>query len=244
MSLLQVVKSVMDSNGWPEVVISVSSSQDQNMRQAFALANKTLQDISFSKNWPVLMREHTFTTVAGQDLYDLPPDFHHLVVPSAVNATQYYQLKGALTSIQWFRLALNGGMNGGFNGYVNWASGFRIVPFKKQFQIAPMPSGAYDMVFVYITSDIAATSDGTPTSRYTQDDDVSLIDETMVEAGLQWRWRQKKGLDYTAEIAEAKSAIDTGFAQEYGLGEIPIGGFRPYDVWPLTPGYINGPIGV
>lgn len=224
MSLLGLVKSVMDANGWQLPVTAVSSSQDQNMRQSFALANRALLSISFKKDWPVLVREHKFTTVAAQTDYPLPPDFHHLVAPSAMNASQYYEMKGSLTPLQWYRKALQGG--------VDWGDSFRLDAFGKQFSVAPEPSGGDDLVFMYITSDIVMDVNGNPVKRYSQDTDVAIVDEDLVELDFQWRWRQKKGLDYTAEIAELNGTIRTRYAQYLGFGELNIGGCS--DPSPLT----------
>ena len=245
MPLLSIVKSVMDSNGWPDVVTSVASNNaDPNMRQAFALANKVLRDLSFKKNWPILTREHAFVTVPGQQDYPLPADFHHLVSPSAVNADQYYAMKGSLTPIQWYRYLLNGSF--AYNsGGVNWVNGFRIDPFAKTFRIVPIPTSEVNLVFMYVTNLIATDSGGNPTTQYSQDTDIAIIDEEIVEQGLSWRWRQKKGLDYTAELAEAQATFNTRFAQELAFGELPVGARAMSDIYPLTPGYIgSGPIGL
>ena len=216
MSLLKIVKSVMDSNGWPTVTSSVSASQDQNMRQCMALANKALENTSYSKNWVCLTREHTFDTVDGQSEYPLPIDFHHLVAPSAVDATSYYELKGAQTPIQWYRNLLNG------NG--QWYTGFRIDPFLKMFRITPTPTSIRTLMFMYVTKYIAMDSDGVPITQYTQDGDESVVDEGLVELDLTWRWRQKKGLDFTAEMAEYNGNVTQAYAQELAYGEVPIGG--------------------
>jgi hypothetical protein len=226
MSLLSIVKSVMDSNGWPAVTASVAASTDQNMRQCLALANSSLSSVSYKKNWPVLIREHSFTTVGGQEAYPLPADFHHLVSPSAVNSDQYYQLKGSLTPIQWYRYVFNGG--------ISWTDGFMLDAFGKTFKVTPLPTAAESITFMYITSNIAKTADGTPTTRYTQDTDMSLVDEDIIELGLTWRWRQKKGLDFTAELAEYNGTLNQRFAQSLGTGELPIGRVLPYGDWPLT----------
>jgi hypothetical protein len=229
MSLLNIVKNVMDANGWQQPVTAVSSSNDQNMRQSMALANKALSNISFKKNWPHLFREQVFTTVTGQRDYPLPVDFHHLVAPSAFNATRYAEMKGSLTPIQWYRKWCNGylGWGGAF-----WLDSFRIDVAGKQLSIAPMPSTPCEVVFMYVTSNIVTDINGIPTDRYSQDTDTSVIDEDLVELDLQWRWRQKKGLDYTAELAELSGSLTTRFAQYLGYGELDIGG-RSYFT-PLT----------
>jgi len=224
MSLLSIVKSVMDSNGWQQPVTTVSSSNDQNMRQCYALANKALMYVSYKNDWPVLIRENKFTTVADQTDYPLPVDFHHLVAPSAMNASQYYELKGQLTPLQWYRRALQGS--------IDWTDGFRIDAFGKTLQVAPAPAGGDDLVFMYVTSNVALDVNNNPIKRYTQDTDTALVDEDVIELDLQWRWRQKKGLDYTAEIAELSGALRSRYAQYLGFGELPVGGPSPIN--PLT----------
>jgi len=100
------------------------------------------------------------------------------------------------------------------------------------------------MVFMYITKNIAKTSTGTPIPQYFNDTDVSLVDESLVDMGLTWRWRQKKGMDFSAELAEYQGTLNLRYAQQLGLGELPIGAI-PSAGAPLTDGApIYGPIGV
>lgn len=234
MTLLSTVKTVMDSNGWPAPTSSVASSSDQNMRQAYALANKALLDTSYKKDWPQLIYEHTFTTVEGQVEYPLPEDYHHLVAPSAWNSSQYYQMKGSLTPSQWYRMILRGAPP-------NFLAGFRLDARTKTFNITPAPTGGMDIVFMYVTKNLAVDASGNPVERYSQDSDIAVIDEEMVELNLTWRWRQKKGLDFTAEMAEYNGALKRRWAQIVGYGELDVGGRPPLEDWPLTQPYIPAP---
>lgn len=235
MSLFSVVKTVMDTNGWPQPITSVASSQDPNMRQGMALANKVLSSVSYKKDWPVLIREHKFATVGNEGAYELPADFHHIVSPSAVDEDHYYNLRGSLTPLQWYRKVLNGS--------VDWGSGFRIDQYGKKFMVAPVPSSPDNLVFMYVTNLIAKNDAGDPIAQYVQDTDVSMIDEDLIELGLSWRWRQKKGLDYTAEMAEFSGTMRERFAQYIAIGELPVGGYR-YNQAPLTDGSLPDVFGV
>jgi hypothetical protein len=165
-------------------------------------------------------------TVAGQVPYDLPPDFHHMVMPSAVNAGMYYALKGALSPIEWYRRSLNGS--------IDWGNSFRIDAFGKKFQLAPTPSSPQDLIFMYVTNQIAVDGSGVPVTQYTQDTDISLVDEDLIELGLSWRWRQKKGLDYTAEMAEFSGTLKARFAQYLASGVVQVGGRSQWGRPPLT----------
>jgi hypothetical protein len=247
MTVFSMVQTVMDSNGWPEPVTAVASSQDVNMRQSMALINKSLTSVSFKKDWPILIREYSFNTVEGQQGYPLPPDFHHLVAPSAMDASQYYEMRGSLTAIQWYRRVVN---NAAY-----WGTGFRLDAFNGQFEVSPIPATPDNLIFMYVTNQIAASSTGTPQTAFIADTDVPLIDEDLVENDFTWRWREKKGLDYSAEMAEAASLVNLRLAQYLGTGEIPVSqaysrygmpsqySQQIYGDPPLTNGRIQWPFG-
>lgn len=238
MTLFTIVKEVMDANGWPAPTTAVATSQDQNMRQCFALLNGVLEGTCYKKNWPQLVREYQFNTVSGDDGYVLPADFHHLCAPSAYNANQYYAMKGSLPPAMWYRSL--------YAGYGDqWFDSFRLNMDANEFKISPTPSSPEKVVFAYITKNLVKGDDGTPKHFFVTDSDVPLIDEYVLQMGLSWRWRQKKGLDFTAELAEYNSAVRERFAQFLGTGEIMIGGNR-FDLHgPLTNGSIGtGPIGL
>jgi hypothetical protein len=242
MTMLSVVKTVMDSNGWPAPSVGVAGNQDQNMRQSFALINKVLKSVSFKNNWPELVKEYVFTTVPNQAAYPLPADFHHWVVGSAWNKSKYYQLKGTMMPTEWYRV-----MYGGYGAYAGywtpWFTSFRIDRLGMNFVVAPTPTAPEDLVFMYVTNNIAMDATGNPKSAYVIDSDIAVIDEEVVELGLSWRWRSKKGLDFTAELAEFNAALKTRFAQYLGPGDIAVGR-QVVDYPPLTNGYIGlGPIG-
>jgi hypothetical protein len=98
-------------------------------------------------------------------------------------------------------------------------------------------------VFMYITRNIAYDTGRNPRDAYYEDGDSAAIDEDLVQLGLSWRWRQKKGLDYTAEMAEYSGTMKQRIAQYMGTGELPIGG-KFDSMWPLTQGRIPDVIGV
>lgn len=225
MSLLSIVKDVMDTNGWPAPVSAVASSQDQNMRQSMALINKVLMFTSYKYNWPELTREYRFTTVPGQAEYDLPVDFHHLCINTAWNSNQFYQLKGSLTAQSWYRMMFSGSASLNISGY-------RVDKFGKKFTVFPVPQAAEDLVYLYMTTNLVVDGTGNYKPQYALDSDVAVIDEELVGVGFSWRWRQKKGLDYTAELAEYNAALKTRFSQYLAVGEIPVGGPVVYS--PLT----------
>lgn len=237
MSLLSIAKTMLDSNGWKVFSASVASSSDDNMRQVFALANKELTSLGFRKAWPVLVKEQEIITVAGQAEYDLPVDFHHVVNPSVFNASKYYALKGNLQPMEFIRYSSQ------MLGPNNPCTGYRIQQKAKKLRIVPTPDADGErLVYFYVSRNLVKDSAGNEKPLFSQDDDVALLDEDLIELGLNWRWRQKKGLDFTAELAEYSGIVDQRYAQYLALPEFNIGG-RPYDQPPITDGTVQGPFG-
>lgn len=237
MTLLSMCKTTLDSNGWKVLTSSVTSSMDDNMRQIFAIANKELVSLSLRKTWPVLVKEQEIVTVANQAEYDLPVDFHHVVNPSVYNASQYYMLKGNLQPMEFMRYAQR------IVGPNNPCTGYRIKQKDKKLVLAPTPTTDGErVIFFYVSKNFVKDSTGNEKGLFSQDDDVPIIDEDLIELGLNWRWRQKKGLDFTAELAEYTGVVDQRYAQYLALPEFNIGG-HPLGHPPLTDGYVQGPIG-
>lgn len=230
MSLFTVVKQVMAENGWPSAVTQVGSSNDPNMIQAAALANRELEALCSSKTWPKLMREVTLNVVAGQFEYDLPSDFDRFLQPSAVDSSKYLSVKGSLSNLQWFqRLART---------IPDWQPAFMLDHVGNKIRLNPVPAASGTFKYVYITNNFAVNGSGAPIRKYAADTDVSAIYEPLVELGLNWRWRQKKGLDFTAEMAEYNAAVNRRFAQEIAAPEIDVGTPYNYGSSGLTNGYV------
>ena len=228
MTLFSMVKMVMETNGWPAPVTEVSSSSDPNMKQALGLAQKALDNVSYSRPWPILIESITFPTVPGQAAYPLPTDFHHIISNACFNASEYLNMRGSLSSADWIACQLN---------MVPVRSAYRVFPKGKTINITPTPQGVENVTFEYVTKNLAFDAANAPKPNYSLDSDYSKLDEPVIELHLTWRWRQKKGLDYTAELAEATTVTDQRFAQMLALGESPIGGGRGGP--PLTDGYMG-----
>ena len=228
MTLFSMVKMVMESNGWPSPVTEVSSSQDPNMKQALALAQKTLDQVSYSRQWPILIEPATFDTVAGQAEYPLETDFHHIISNAVFNSNQYWNMRGSLLPRDWIACQL---------GLAPVQSAYRMNPKGKTIRITPTPQAVESVTYEYVTLNLAYNADGTPKRNFAMDSDYSRLDESIIELNFTWRWRQKKGLDYTAELTEASAVTDQRFAQMLALGEMPIGAGHAGP--PLTSGYIG-----
>lgn len=219
MPLIDIVRQALGENGWPVPVNGVVNATDPNMVQCLALANRELRSLGDKRPWPSLMRTGVINVVDGTTEYPLPVDFDRFFASSAVDATKYAEMKGSISTKEFYQRLIG--------KVIDWYPAFRLSVADNK--ILTSSASAGPLYYVYITKSYAVRSDGAATDKFYSDSDRAVLSETLVTLGLSWRWRQKKGLDYTAEIAEYNSAVIARYAAEMALGEIPIGRTNLYD---------------
>lgn len=171
--------------------------------QMAALARIDAEDLADRIDWPGLLRERTFATVATiSQPGALPTDFGRFAFRPDDHGQLYdignrQGIAGPASDAQWREL-LNG-----FSGiYPSW----RI--FGGVLQMAPAQAAGRQFSFDYITKNIYATADGTGKSVITADTDVFLIPENVITLGVVWRWKQVKGFSYAEELRNAETQIE------------------------------------
>ncbi len=218
MSLLTIVQCATDIIGLPRPT-SVVTNTDQTVRTLFALVNREGQNLARLRNtwgggWTVLEKEHTFSTVADDDDYDFPADFSSLTFDTAWDRTTFFEMRGSLSPQQW-QIARSGLVASPalrLRYRIKRGSGSA-----RQFFIDPSPSGGDTLVYEYLSNQWVSNAAGdTFTTTFTADDDVSLLDEDLVEMGLVWRYKQAKGLAFAAELAEYEIERDRRIGNDPG----------------------------
>ena len=100
MSLLTICQDASDAVGFTRPA-SIINNSDQTARQLLALANAEGEQLSKSKNWSVLVEEHTFTlTTADQD-YALPADFRWIVPNTTWDRDDNRIVLNPITGQEW-----------------------------------------------------------------------------------------------------------------------------------------------
>ena len=229
MSLLTISQAVADSVGLPRPG-SVASSTDQLARQMLALANETLEELC-RMEWPVLEVPYSFQTVINQEAYTLPADYGRQVSDSAYVATQYYLLRGSLTSADWQRS--KNALPSQIGRYK-----FRIFGNPLKLYITPKPMTVETVVMEYITKNRAYNTGGNPILMYTADTDTSIVPEDLVQRGLKWRIKHAKGLDYAEDFNVYEMARQQVFAQQLALGSMPVAMRNLIDIPEIPNGFV------
>jgi hypothetical protein len=82
-------------------VVDPYLSTDPNFIQLRGLLKSAGRDLQRMRDWTHLQKEYTFTTVAAQSNYDLPPDFRKMVAQSGWDRTGRTPLGGPLSPQEW-----------------------------------------------------------------------------------------------------------------------------------------------
>lgn len=222
MSLLTIVQCATDIIGLPRPTAVVTST-DQTVRTLFALVNREGQNLSKLRNtwgggWTILEKEHTFTTVTDDDDYAFPDDFGSLTFDTAWDRTTFFEMRGSLSPQQW-QIARSGLVASPalrLRYRIKRGSGST-----REFFTDPVPSGGDTLVYEYLSNQWVSNAAGdTFKTTFTADDDVSLLDEDLVEMGLVWRYKQAKGLAFAAELAEYELERDRRIGNDPGATKV------------------------
>jgi hypothetical protein len=239
MTLLQIVQEFCQRNGLtvPQIVMA---SQDDQLTQIVGLANEVCEDLVRRHSWTILQYETVFTSAAGADqgaLSTLAPNaFLKILNETIFDRTRRLPVFGPRSPQQWQMLkALP--MSGPFYQYRIQQDRLLIIP--------DMPSG-HTMAFEYASEGaVQDVSTVTPTVKafFTRDDDVFLLNKSLLLLGLRWRWKEEKGLPYLesfrlyeAAVAEASGADGTKqpISMNEGSGMIQPGVFVPAGNWSVS----------
>lgn len=235
MSVKSLCTAVLNETGWP-TYSTLSASTDATAKQIFAIANSELRAASEYGEWPQLMEEYEFTTVADQAEYEMPANFGTGILNALYDADGYYKIRGAHSGENWFRLRY--GLLSNLDR-LRYKIGMNADGTRTVITLTPTPSQAMELVMAYKTNMYARASDGTEIAVFSNDSDTSKIPERLIEMGVRWRFRRAKGLDHSAELAEYNNALQSVLASSRRPGSIRVGGRRIDEDTGLTDGYVR-----
>lgn len=196
MNLLEAVQKFCTRTGLPKPM-SVAASNDSQITQIMGLLNEVVEDIVNRWNWQTLVVEVDFTTISGGDQGNFfticglgKSEFREVINQTIFNRTMRLPVYGPLTPIQYqARKALP--TMGPFYNY-------RIRSDRLLFD-PPAAVGHLCAFEVYSRLAVASISNVKQVA-FELDTDEFLLDEYLLLAGLRWKWKSEKGLDYAEEF--------------------------------------------
>jgi hypothetical protein len=189
MTLLDLVRTFCDRATLPAPNF-VIGYQNAQIVQIVGLLNEVLEDLCDRWTWQDLVLESTFTTVAAEDQGAIstlaPTGFGSILNDTIYDRTLRLPIYGPISANNWQALkALPA--TGPFYKYR-----FR----GNHLLINPIPSAGHTCAFEYKTLNCVNAADGSTKQLATLDTDTFAFPDKLLIAGLRWKWRAEKGLDY------------------------------------------------
>lgn len=221
MSLLTIAQDAAREVGF-EPPNFIYGSTDATARQLLALANREGKILSRRHYWTILQKEHSFTTISGQDNYALPDDFDRFIDGTLWDRNSYRQMRGPLNPSEWqqFRsgLANAAGMERRFR--VKRGTGVSNKLF-----IDPTPAvTGQNLVLEYNSTHWCRDEAGSNTrAAWENDSDEPLLPADLITLGVVWRFLMAKGLEYAAMAAEYEKEVNQAIARDGGMPTFNLG---------------------
>lgn len=211
----------------PADLADIYASTDPAIVQLRRLLRGLGRDLLRQYPWTHLQRTHTFTTVAGQDIYLLPDDFQRFIDSTAWNRSQQMPLGGPYYAQGWQLLKAKSS-----SGTV-WLN-YRIVG--NRFALHPTPASGETLAYEYISDLWVGDADppapptrSTPLEVFT---DVLHMDSRLLVTGLVLRFRAAKGFDTSQAQRLYNDALAAAQGGDGAASVLSLDGCaaKPYDV--------------
>lgn len=190
------------SIGAPSSWLTATDTEHEEIRDDFL--SETVDDLLQRADFPSPISKQVTLATDGSESYDLPADFYRLQRgPLAVyeTTTNRRALFPVASDGEWTHIKEIGSTGaeryyklGGYEG------NYTISIYKE-------PSSAIEIIASYVSRNWMASGAGTVGYAFTAEDDVLIIPRRMIEAGIVWRWRERKGLPYIDKLNEYEILI-------------------------------------
>lgn len=223
MSLLTIVQRSCNRLGItpPNAVISSTDPQIMQLRE---IANEECEElatgasIGLSIDWEALQTEASFTTLAAEsqgNIYTIAPGFKYIIKDTIWNRSTKMPVYGGLSPQKW-------------QAFKAWGVTSPFPQYRirgDQLLLTPAPTAGQNFYFEYQSANWCVSADGMTTrSIWGADNDTCRLDEQLVIAGVIWRWKQIKGLDYAEDFRKYQTRVTNAAARDGGKPDLDMGG--------------------
>jgi hypothetical protein len=191
MSVLDVIQDAMSLCGFPKPSIIVGSA-DAAVAAFEAQLRFEADELAQYVNWRNLKIEAQLIGDGASVEYVLPVDFQEFIKDEdgrmMFRSGQTGQFYWNVSDGEWTRIRAQ---NLQIGPYPVW----RLFGNMVEFSYAP-PDGE-TLIFEYMSSFWISSADNTARrNRWAADDDYFLLPESLLTRGIQWRFKESKGLEY------------------------------------------------
>lgn len=180
----------------------------------------------------------------SQSDYALPADFQRPVDNTFWDRTNFWRMRGPLSPQAWqlYKSSVLGSTPSIWRRFrfrgANWKSGGTGAAGTQVLSIDPLPLAAgADLVYEYVSNGWCQSVAGTLQNSWKNDTDTGVLDEYLLQLGLQWRLFQRLGIQYAEQLAEYENEVDKAVAQDGGA---PVLRITPVPVNLMCPNVPDG----
>lgn len=212
MTCLSIVQDVCGRLGLIQPTAAITNP-DPQIKQLVSLLNEEGKSLAQETNWQALRKQATFTTVAQEQqalLSDIAPGCKFIVNDTIWNRSLRMPVFGPLSPQNWQQQVAM--------FYKGPWNQFRV--FNDAINFIPTPVEGQTCAFEYVTKNWTGSNATTMQS----DTDTSLLDEDVLTLGVIWRFRQAKGLDFSADLTKYQRLAANLVARETPKPILNLGG--------------------
>jgi hypothetical protein len=189
---LQIIQQVAAELGLPRPETIVATT-DVQINQLVALANASGNELILYYTWEQFIKEWTWTTVDGQESYDVPEDYLYFTDQTQWDQTNHWPLLGPKSPQEWAWLK---------GGLLAAAPRMRYRVYQNQFWLWPVPSATpFDMSMEYVIKNWVL-HDAAETDLIVADGDEVMYHPWLFMKFLKLKFYQLKGFDTTSTEAD------------------------------------------
>lgn len=244
MSLLTIVQKHTRRTGLP-VPTTVVGNTDPQVLQILNLLEEECIDLSARAQWKGLINEATFLALGAESQGTLASlgsgptvtnGLRYILNQVMWNRTTRLPIYGPIDPQKWQEIKANSSVA---------LSQYRIrgvtTGAQASLLITPAPTVGNTIAFEYVT-DNWCLNGLVPASAFVADGDTILVPESLVLAGLKWRWKKEKGLEYAEDFNSYESLVNNAIGRDGTRPLLNMAGpnsnmrpgiFVPPGSWPL-----------
>lgn len=210
----------------------VTATADEHVEIRDDFLKETVADIAARVDLPYPMSDTRTYAGSGDTTYSLPDHFVRLQ-SGDLAVYDVAQQRGCVQigSIgEWTDIATRG-----VTGSVKY---FRITGYHQEFSIEFLEALTSEVVVSYVSEVWKVSSAGVNGFTFSDEDDVLLMPREVVEAGVVWRWRERKGLPFDAKYAEYEALIAKLSNRSRGMRAVNMGERKTARWQDMIPAYI------
>lgn len=208
-TLLETAETVADEIGLSRPTKLIGAVDDGGRR--FLGAAKTAGiALMRAHDWPVLMNQHTFATVASTESYALPSDFDRLVNNTQWNRSENEINRGNISPQEW--AWRKGAVT--VSSVHDTVFHIRADQGARKIFLDPIPSAADTVAFAYLSNQWARSAGSVAQATWQADTDTTILDDDLFRLGMLWRVKRAFGLPYLDERDEYEVEVEKAWGRD------------------------------